>query len=177
MKYAHYDDTTWRLLGWYDDTIHDVIPEPIIQVSEEQWQEAISNNYNYVDVVNGSIGYKDFRTLDEIKQAKKQEIESAYSQAIQVPIQIDVGGSTYTFQADQKSQDILTKVITSAPDGFETEWLDIKNHHVRMTLQDLKNLAQAILIRGQELFRKKVQLKQQIDQAQTKEDVEAIKWE
>ncbi|WP_281950283.1 DUF4376 domain-containing protein [Nitrosophilus kaiyonis] len=114
--------------------------------------------------------------LIDFKKRKKQEIESAYNQAIQEPIAYNVGGSDYIFQSDEKSQDILSKVIVSAPAGFETDWLDIDNNPVHVTLDDLKGLAQAILTRGQQLFAKKVQLKQQVDACTTKEEVEAIRW-
>ena len=45
-----------------------------------------------------------------------------------------------------------------------------------MTLDDLKGLAQTILERGEQLFQKKVLLKQQIEQATTKEDLDKIRW-
>jgi len=111
--------------------------------------------------------------LNESKQVKKQEIEDAYSKATQEPILFNDN----TFQADDKSQDVLSKVITSAPSDFETDWLDINNEPIHMTLDDLKGLAQAILNRGQELFKKKVVLKQQIDQVTNKDELDNIVWE
>jgi hypothetical protein len=204
MKYVNYDKNTGKILGWYDDTVNGTyvpevpavlnadgtikteaipahydmsnIPTPNLKVSEEQWQEAIDNNYNFVDVTNNTFGKKDFRTLDQIKQAKKQEINSAYEKAIQEPITYSVDGSDYVFQADKDSQDILAKVIVSAPSDFTTDWLDIDNNPVNVTLDDLKGLAQAILVRGQQLFTKKVQLKKQTDNVSTINEVESIKW-
>jgi len=170
MKYVNYDKNTGKIKGFYSKDIHNVIPEPYLEIADEQWEEAISNNYNYVDIENKTLSKKDFRTLEELKQAKKQEIEDAYSKAIQEPIVFNGN----TFQADDKSQDILSKIITSAPNDFETDWLDINNEPVHIALDGLKGLAQAILIRGQELFKKKIALKQQIANANTKEDLEAI---
>ena len=204
MKYVNYDKDTGQILGWYDEKIHGIyvpevpeilnddrtmktkavpayydisnIPIPNLEVSEEQWKKAINNNYNYVDVENKILSKKDFRTLDEIKKTKKQDIENAYNKAIQEPIQYAVGSDTYTFQADEKSQDILSKVIISAPSDFTTKWLDIDNNPVSVTLDDLKGLAQIILTRGQQLFVKKVQLKNQVDASTTEDEIKGIQW-
>ena len=47
-KFAHIDENN-KLLGWYDDEVHNSIPEPKIEVSEEQHLEAIENQHNYVE--------------------------------------------------------------------------------------------------------------------------------
>ena len=47
-KYAHIDENN-IIKGWFDDEVHDSIPEPKIEVTEEQWQTATENNHNYVD--------------------------------------------------------------------------------------------------------------------------------
>ena len=177
MKYVHYDKQTGKILGYYDREIHgDNIPNPFTEITDEQWQEAINNGYNYIDIQTKTLSYKDFRTLDEMKKAKKQEIETAYQNAIQQPIDYTVNNETHTFQADQHSQDILTKVIVGAPADFTTNWLDINNNPIPIALSDLKGLAQAILERAEQMFQKKVQLKQQVDQATTKEELKNISW-
>ena len=172
MKYAHYDEKTGKLLGWYDKKIHKDIPKPYLEVSDEDWKEAIKNNFNYVDIENKTLGKKDFRSLDELKIVKKAEIENAYEDAIQKPIEFN----GHTFQADNKSQNTITKIIVSALDTFKTEWLDINNIPITMTLEDLKALAQNIIDREQILFKKKINLKQQLKQATSKEEVEQIKF-
>lgn len=55
MKYAHYDKDTKRLLGYYDDEIHENIPEPNIEISDEEWREALNKNANSVDVKNQKL--------------------------------------------------------------------------------------------------------------------------
>ena len=177
MKYAHYDPQTGRLLGWYTKEIHgDNIPEPYIEVDDTVWQEALDKNYNYVDAENKTLSYKDFRTLDQIKQAKKLEIESTYVKKCYEPIDYEVNGVIYTFQADEKSQNAIFRTITGAPQDFTTDWLDIDNNAVSVTLDDLKGLAQVIVERNEQLFQQKVQLKKQVDSATTKEEVESITW-
>ena len=76
MKYAHIIET--KLHGWYDDSIHLEIPEPKIEVTENQWQEAISINANCYE--NGKFIVKDFRTAEEIL---KQELEIKINEAKQ----------------------------------------------------------------------------------------------
>lgn len=49
MKYAHYDEKEKTLLGYYDDEIHDTIPTPNIEISDEDWREALNKNANSVD--------------------------------------------------------------------------------------------------------------------------------
>ncbi|WP_181001663.1 hypothetical protein [Campylobacter concisus] len=55
MKYAHYDKDTKRLLGYYDDEIHNDIPEPNIEISDEEWREGLNKNANSVDVKNQKL--------------------------------------------------------------------------------------------------------------------------
>lgn len=64
MKYAHIDQNN-ILLGWYADDVHDVIPTPNIQVSEEVWQNALENNHNKVNA-DGTTEKVDTRSQEEI---------------------------------------------------------------------------------------------------------------
>ena len=115
-------------------------------------------------------------TLKHLKKTKKQEIENTYNKAIQEPIQYTIGSNAYTFQADSKSQIILSKVIISALTSFTTNWLDIDNNPISVTLDNLKGLAQTLLTRGQQLFTKKIQLKKQVDASTTEDEVKGIQW-
>ena len=49
MKYAHIDLNTNELLGWYCTDVHDVIPEPNVEVTDEQWQIALDNEHDTVN--------------------------------------------------------------------------------------------------------------------------------
>lgn len=70
MKYAHLEEKTNKILGWYDDSIHSKMPILNIKVSEEIWQEAININANCYE--DGKFIVKDFRTNEEIKKAELQ---------------------------------------------------------------------------------------------------------
>lgn len=69
MKYAYLDKEN-KILGWYDDDIHDIIPTPNIEVNDEVWQKAININANCYE--NGEFIVKDFRTPEEILQRELQ---------------------------------------------------------------------------------------------------------
>ncbi len=72
MKYAHIIDT--RLLGWYDDSIHEEIPIPNIKAIDKVWQEAININANCYE--NGRFIVKDFRTDEEILKQEQSNFRA-----------------------------------------------------------------------------------------------------
>ena len=72
MKYAHLEQDTNKLLGWYSDEIHSDIPTPNIEVTDEVWQEALNINANCYE--NGKFIVKDFRTSEEIEAYEKSLI-------------------------------------------------------------------------------------------------------
>lgn len=78
MKYAHIENVTNKLLGWYCKEIHLKIPTPNIEVDEKVWQEAINVNANCYE--NKKFIIKDFRTNDEIEKSRVQNINS-YTQS------------------------------------------------------------------------------------------------
>ena len=79
MKYAHLENNTNKILGWYSDDIHKNIPTPNIEVTDEVWQEALKINANCYE--KGKFVLKDFRTDNEIEKARVQNINS-YTQSI-----------------------------------------------------------------------------------------------
>lgn len=68
MKYAHLENNTNKILGWYDEEINPVIPTPNIEITDEVWQEALSINANCYE--DGKFIVKDFRTEEEIQKQK-----------------------------------------------------------------------------------------------------------
>jgi len=70
MKQAHVDGSG-QILGWYDPEIHNSIPEPNIQVTEEVWQNAINNSHN--TIIDGVTSQADYRTTEQkAKDARTQ---------------------------------------------------------------------------------------------------------
>ena len=42
MYYAHYEEGTGRILGFYHPNIHDEIPTPNIELTDEDWRRALN---------------------------------------------------------------------------------------------------------------------------------------
>nr|DAS90862.1 MAG TPA: hypothetical protein [Caudoviricetes sp.] len=76
MKYAHYDKDTKRLLGYYDDEIHNDIPKPNIEISDEEWREALNKNANSVDVKNQKLARIEVEQEIDEKARELAELEA-----------------------------------------------------------------------------------------------------
>lgn len=172
MKYAHYNKTTGKLLGWYDKEIHSNIPEPKIEMSDEDWQVAINNNYNYVDVTTKTLSYKDFRKLVELRTAKIQEIVAEYSKANGE----DIKFKDKLFTAKESDRNLLAQVLSvgSVPKGFY--WRAKDNTNVPMSYINVQQLGGLLLSRGQKNFDKLQTLKAKVKAAKSKSALEKIKW-
>ena len=73
MKYAHYDEKEKTLLGYYDDEIHDTIPTPNIEISDEDWLRALNENANSVDMKNKKLVRIETQPKrDELAELEKQ---------------------------------------------------------------------------------------------------------
>ena len=73
MKYAHYDEKEKTLLGYYDDEIHDTIPTPNIEISDEDWLRALNENANSIDTKNKKLVRIETQPKqDELAKLEKQ---------------------------------------------------------------------------------------------------------
>ena len=72
MKYVHLENN--KILGYYDKEINSTIPKGCLEITEKQWQEALSINANAYE--DGKFIVKDFRTDDEIEKSRVQSINS-----------------------------------------------------------------------------------------------------
>ena len=196
MKYAHYEQETGKLLGWYDSEIHFTekivevedtdleppkpeiirelnIPKPNIQVTDEQWQEAINNNYNYVNVEDKTLSFKDFRTFEELQVQKRNEIRSAYQKAADDPvIAIDItwnGGMDSAMKLDG------AKRLAELCGQDHVTFYDIENSSHSLTMKQADEVIKEVGIAFQTALAKKQGLFKQITQADNKE-LELIKW-
>lgn len=68
MKYVHYNENTNKILGYYSKDVHKKIPTPNIEITDEEWKEALAINANCVDVEAKTLFRKDFRTQEEIDE-------------------------------------------------------------------------------------------------------------
>jgi len=81
-----------------------------------------------------------------------------------------------TFQADNKSQNLIAQNLSigTVPKGFY--WKDKSNNKVPMTYAELQGLGLAIQDRGMINFNKLDGLKAQVKTATTKTALNKIKW-
>lgn len=135
MKYAFIDNTNNKLLGWYDDTIHSVIPTPNIQLTDIQYDEAIAGRYNKINA-NGTGEVFDFRTPEQIFQAEYNAWKTGRSIAVD-NIVVTYNGVDY--QGDEVSQGRLSRAILALPDDTTTlSWVALDNTEHALTRVDMK---------------------------------------
>ena len=120
MKYAHIIDT--KLQGWYSDDIHSEIPTPNIEVTDEQWQEALSINANCYE--NGEFLHKDLRTVEEIQEQEQAQFRAERNQLLaQADIEInkldDLGKDSSSWRAYRQALRDSTEswVLPTKPEG------------------------------------------------------------
>lgn len=68
MKYVHLENN--KILGYYSKDINLAIPKGHLEITEKQWQEALSINANCYE--DGKFIVKDFRTPEEIAEQELQ---------------------------------------------------------------------------------------------------------
>lgn len=75
MKYVHLENN--KILGYYSEDINLNIPKGCLEITDEQWQEALGINANCYE--KGKFVFKDFRTEEEIR---KEEINTQIAEAL-----------------------------------------------------------------------------------------------
>ena len=72
MFYANYDENTGEILGFYNDEIHTEIPQPYIELTNEEWKKALSGSYRVIDnVIKEYIPpVQELTTVEKITQAQ-----------------------------------------------------------------------------------------------------------
>lgn len=86
----------------------------------------------------------------------------------------------YTWQADKRSQELITSAIQFATLGISPTpltWRTFNNEDISVTLDDLKTIATAMVAQTQQAYTMSWQYKQQISVASTLEEVEMVVWD
>ena len=124
MKYAHLEENTNKLLGWYSDDIHSEIPTPNIEVTEEVWQEALNINANCYE--NGEFIVKDFRTEEEIEQETQSQFRAERDKLlaeadIEINKLVDAGldSTEWRVYRQELRDSTLTWELPSKPEGVK----------------------------------------------------------
>ena len=116
--------------------------------------------------------------LDKLKDNKKQEINQAREQA-----RIDEGAEydNDLFDIDEKSQANITAIVSmltanNVPDTYKSVYRSKTNNNHELTKVQMVELGTVIGAKVTEIYQKSWTLKEQVDNATTKEEVEAIAW-
>ena len=135
MKYAHLEENTNKILGWYSDDTHSEIPTPNIEVTDEIWQEAININANCYE--NSKFIVKDFRTDEQKEQQRIQQIESKCNQSIEsvYPIYKQINITNLLTPYTEEDREVMKAFIDSKraichkaiADGTKAEDVDFSN--------------------------------------------------
>ena len=113
-------------------------------------------------------------SFDELKTAKRDKIAAARYEA-------ETGGCTVdgvTIATDRGSQALLTAaVVTARLDvEFKTRWKCADGHFVTLDAMQLRAIGDAVTAHVEACFAREGELCEQIDTAQTPEELAAIQW-
>ncbi len=168
--FIYIDSTTGAVLGAAEKDVLNFPGATIIERSVVP-PDIMQRKY---DFTTGDLVLDADKMLEEAKTLRVEYLRSMYEQEITS----NVAYMNTEFQADEYSQDLITKTLTAAGGTLPADffWLDAFNNPVPMTYADLQGLAATILQRGQAAFAKYQDLKAQVLAATTLEAVEAIFW-
>lgn len=177
MKYAHYNKETNEILGYYDDTIHEQIPEPNLKISDEAWSEALKINANRVDIKNKTLFYKEKEiSFDELKTQKIKEFHQKRDEESIAEYEFE--GHTYRMGLDVQ-QDILSTLTIFDKDNFIPGYTlkdIVSGEYAPFTYEKLQELSRAVAIRKATLVFKTQKLEDAINACENKEQLENIKF-
>jgi hypothetical protein len=113
-------------------------------------------------------------SFDELKETKRAEIAAARYDA-------ETGGCTVegvTVATDRGSQALLTAAVVSArlDPEFKTRWKCADGHFVTLDAFQLRAIGDAVIAHVESCFAREGELCEQIDAAQTPEELDSIKW-
>lgn len=114
--------------------------------------------------------------LKVMKRLKKREIDRARDEAINS----GVSYKNKTFQSGEKDRNLLTSttslfsITKQVPDGFV--WISKDNEAVPFTLEDLIALGGVMAISVNQNTIKARELKDRVERARTKAEIEAVVW-
>ena len=181
MKYANYD-STGKIIGFYSKDIHKIIPEPSLEITDEQWQEIFSNQDLY-SIVDGTLIFTpltDDMIFKNLQNNKLNEIDSAFNnnlstgnfQSVILNILVDCRRDA-THNDVQNVQSLIS--FMSANNISE---IDYKGYDstAPATIEQLQSLLLEMQGWGLSQYQKKWSLEAQIKLTTTIDELNLIVW-
>ena len=159
MKYVKYDINTGKILGYYSKEIHDTIPENTIEITDEQWRNALKNSYNHIDITTKEMSKKDFRTSDEIKKIKLKKLKSERNKQVENIIVTLSSGEK--LNGDELSQTRLNRAYTNLNDDEEIDWISADDNIVKLNKDKIREALRKSGTLQTEIF---IAYKKQVDE-------------
>jgi hypothetical protein len=138
--FAHVDENGF-IVGWYHTDLFDIeaIPQPNIELTEDQWQVALNSGHNKID--QGQTVFADQRTEDEKAQYKSDLAKQTLASCISAPLSLS--GAEY--QMTDSSIANIERAIRiaereSLPDSTVRKWRLADNTWRDTTLAEIKKL-------------------------------------
>lgn len=183
MKYAAFDQEG-NIIGFYAPEIHKNIPSNTIQITDEQWQECLSNQGRY-KVISGQLVSQplastpnDAEYLQAYKDIKKAQLNKLCKQTICSGFYSFALGEQHKYESEIEDQINLLGSIQLNEDMLyrcwnteETyqEWYFHTAEQLRQAFRDGTVMVRANLERVS-------LLKEQVDASTTIEEINNIQW-
>ncbi|WP_297897729.1 hypothetical protein [uncultured Campylobacter sp.] len=176
MKYVHYDKKTNEILGYYDSEIHENIPAPNVEISEEQWTKAVNMGATHINpkTLETSIKIEE-PPIEQLREAKTTELASwvnAMGESCKVEIK-DFGAVNGGYKYLLNIGSMIDIFDSLEVRGFRMYDNTMKKINGQ---EDLKKIKRAIQIAGQKLHVLKWGYETAIEKAKTAKELEAIKF-
>ncbi|AJC87791.1 DUF4376 domain-containing protein [Campylobacter insulaenigrae] len=121
------------------------------------------------------------KSLDALKEIKLDEIRAKRDEALESGIVYN----EHTFQTSQKDKLNINGAVTNLMLDMQSRsgsikeivWIDIEDKKVIFTPQEFLQFAAAVAYNTQEITFKANALKEKVEQAISKEELEGVKWE
>ncbi len=177
MKYVNYNPNTSEILGYYDKEIHgNNIPQPYVEITDKQWQEAINHNYNYVDVKTKALSYKDFRKIKQIQVnliAKlKADFNSLKNKGMLSKTINKLINSNYTDLMNMQS----LLAYMNANNITTTKFRCYDNSFVDITKEQLQSMINELIAFGLEVYQRKWTIENVIQTTTERDSLLKLKW-
>ena len=174
MKYVNYDKKTNEILGYYDDAIHENIPTPNVEISDEQWAKALDMGATHIDPKTLATSIKiEEPPIEQLREAKTAEL-AAWTHSMGDSCKINLkdfgvinGGYRYLLNVEAMI-DTFDSLEVRAFRMYDNTMKKINGQ------EELKRIKRAIQLGGQKLHVLKWGYELKIEKAKNKKELDAI---